>query len=55
MSNLVVLTRFANPQDLLKHAKDFLDRRMSSPIEVGFLIGHNKGAEDTEHSHPATL
>jgi hypothetical protein len=30
MSNLVVLTRFANPQDLLKHAKDFLDRRMSS-------------------------
>ena len=55
MSNLVVLTRFANPQDLLKHAKDFLDRRMSSPIEVGFLIGHNKSAEDNKHSHPATL
>jgi hypothetical protein len=30
MSNLMVLTRFANPQDLLKHAKDFIDRRMCS-------------------------
>src|SRR5919199_2569442 len=27
----------------------------SEPIEVGFLIGHNKSAEDKEHSHPATL
>jgi hypothetical protein len=26
----MALTRFANPQNLLKHAKDFLDRRMSS-------------------------
>ena len=30
MSNLMVLTRFANPEDLLKHAKDFIDRRMCS-------------------------
>ena len=30
MSNLMLLTRFANSQDLLKHAKDFVDRRMSS-------------------------
>ena len=30
MSNLMVLTRFANPRDLLKHAKDFIDRRMCS-------------------------
>jgi hypothetical protein len=29
-SNLIVLSRFANPQDLLNHAKDFIDRRMSS-------------------------
>jgi hypothetical protein len=28
--NLILLSRFANPQDLLKHAKDFIDRRMSS-------------------------
>lgn len=27
----------------------------SKPIEVGFLIGHNKSAEDKEHSNPATL
>ena len=27
----------------------------SEPIEVGFLIGHNKSAEDNKHSHPATL
>jgi hypothetical protein len=27
----------------------------SEPIEVGFLIGHNKSAEDLEHSHPETL
>jgi len=27
----------------------------SEPIEVGFLIGHNKSAEDKEHTHPATL
>jgi hypothetical protein len=26
----VVLTRFANPQNLLEHAKDLIDRRMSS-------------------------
>jgi hypothetical protein len=30
MSNLIVLTRFANPRNLLKHAKGFIDRRMSS-------------------------
>jgi len=27
----------------------------SKPIEVGFLIGHNKSAEDKEHSTPTTL
>jgi hypothetical protein len=27
----------------------------SEPIEVGFLIGHNKSAEDKEHSTPAKL
>jgi len=27
----------------------------SEPIEVGFLIGHNKSAEDKEHSAPAKL
>jgi hypothetical protein len=27
----------------------------SEPIEVGFLIGHNKSAEDKEHSVPAKL
>ena len=27
----------------------------SKPIEVGFLIGHNKSAEDKQHSVPATL
>ena len=42
------MSRFANSQNLLKHAKDFIDRRMSL---LKNDVNHCSNSDDDDHEH----